>query len=172
MQWSKQDKDAFGQESKRKGACQQANFRSLCFLLNLGSEPVLRIWDPVPFWPLDPGSRINIFESLVTIFWVKCTIILCELAQILFFTCSKKKKLSILWYLDKARYVQSWDADPDSYRSVKYHLSCWIRIASYLNKKPNISVPKKFKWYENCKAKIFFEVKTQHHGPWKTGPDV
>ncbi len=43
---------------------------------------VLRIRDPVPFWPLDPGSGIgffrilytesqaHIFESLVTIYWV------------------------------------------------------------------------------------------------------
>ncbi len=43
----------------------------------------LRIRDPVPFWPLDPGSGIvffrisdpgsqtHIFESLITFFWVK-----------------------------------------------------------------------------------------------------
>jgi hypothetical protein len=51
------------------------------------------IWDPVPFWPLDPGSGIgflripypgsrdppsqtHIFESIVTIFWVKSSLIL------------------------------------------------------------------------------------------------
>jgi hypothetical protein len=50
---------------------------------------VLRIRDTVPFWLLDrdPGSQIgffpdpvsqtHIFESLMTIFWVKSYIILC-----------------------------------------------------------------------------------------------
>ncbi len=52
----------------------------------------IRIRDPVPFWPLDPGSGIGFFqipdlgsqthiiESLVTIFWIKCSIILWKLA--------------------------------------------------------------------------------------------
>jgi hypothetical protein len=56
------------------------------------------IRDPVPFLPLDPGSGIgffpgsqaHIFERSMTIFWVK-SIILCKLAQIFFFTCSKVK---------------------------------------------------------------------------------
>jgi hypothetical protein len=53
-------------------------------------RPVLRIRirDPVPFGPLDPGSGIglfripdpgsqtDIFESLVTTFWVKSSLIL------------------------------------------------------------------------------------------------
>ncbi len=63
----------------------------------------IRIRDPVPFWPLDPGSVIgffrisdpgsqtHIFESLVTIFWVKSSIILCKLAQIFFYSISKIK---------------------------------------------------------------------------------
>jgi hypothetical protein len=52
-----------------------------CFL------PVLRIWDPVIFCPLDlgygidffldPGSSTHIYESLVTIFWVKSTVVHC-----------------------------------------------------------------------------------------------
>jgi len=58
--------------------------------------PVLRIRDPVPFWPLDPGSgigffhipypgsQIHIFESLLTIFWLKSSIILWTWAQIFF----------------------------------------------------------------------------------------
>jgi hypothetical protein len=31
----------------------------------------LRIPDPVPFWPLDPGSQTHTFESLITIFGLK-----------------------------------------------------------------------------------------------------
>ncbi len=62
-------------------------------------RPVLRIriWDPVPFWPLDPGSGMNffpdpgsqthIFESLVTTFWVKSS----ELVQIFFLQHLKNK---------------------------------------------------------------------------------
>ncbi len=62
----------------------------------------------MPFWPLDPGSGLgfsgpgsqsHIFESLVTIFWVKSSIILWKLAQIFFFSTSKLKKFSILWNL-------------------------------------------------------------------------
>ncbi len=65
--------------------------------------PVLRIRirDPVPFWPLDPGSgmgffpdpgsRDHILKSFLTIFWVKSSIILWKLAQILFFSTSKLK---------------------------------------------------------------------------------
>ncbi len=67
-----------------------------------------RIRDPVPFWPRfrgswiqnrffsgsrisDPGSQTHIFESLVTIFWVKNSIILWKLAQIVFFSILKIK---------------------------------------------------------------------------------
>ncbi len=39
----------------------------------------------------DPGSQTHIFESLMTIFWVKSSIILCKLAQIFFFASSKIK---------------------------------------------------------------------------------
>ncbi len=56
----------------------------------------IRIWDLVSFCPLDPGSRIGFFwipnpyfESLVTIFWVKSSIILCKLAKKIFLTSSK-----------------------------------------------------------------------------------
>ncbi len=56
---------------------------------------MLRIRDPVPFWPLDtgsgivfsgyrisdPGSQTHIFESFVTIFLVKSSIILWKLGQ-------------------------------------------------------------------------------------------
>ncbi len=53
-----------------------------------GSGSGIRDW--VPFWPLDPrsgirndpGSQTHIFESLVTTFWVKSSIILWNLAQI------------------------------------------------------------------------------------------
>ncbi len=58
-------------------------------------HPVLRIRirDPGlgPFWPLDPGSQTHIFESLVTTFWVKSSIILWNLAQIFFLSSSKIK---------------------------------------------------------------------------------
>ncbi len=40
----------------------------------------IRIRDPVPFWPLDPGSQTHTFESLVTVFWVKSFIFLWKLA--------------------------------------------------------------------------------------------
>jgi hypothetical protein len=33
---------------------------------------------------LDPGSQTHIFESLMTIFWVESSIILCKLTQIFF----------------------------------------------------------------------------------------
>jgi hypothetical protein len=70
-----------------------------------GEKAVLRIRirDPVPFWLLDPGSGIDffwipnlgsqthIFESLVTIFWVKSSIILWKLAQIFFIQHFKNK---------------------------------------------------------------------------------
>ena len=64
---------------------------------------VFRIRDPVPFWPLDPESGISFFripdpnfpnhsfESLMTIFWVKSSIILWKLGQIFFFNTSKLK---------------------------------------------------------------------------------
>ncbi len=39
----------------------------------------------------DPGSQTHTFESLVTIFWVKSSIILSKLAQIFFFSTSKLK---------------------------------------------------------------------------------
>jgi hypothetical protein len=42
------------------------------------------------FFP-NPGSQIHIFESLVTIFWVKSSIILWKLAPIFFFSTSKLK---------------------------------------------------------------------------------
>ncbi len=44
----------------------------------------IRIRDPVPFWPLDPGSQTHIFESLETNLCVKSSIILWKLAQIFF----------------------------------------------------------------------------------------
>ncbi len=73
----------------------------------------IRIRDPVPFWPLDPGSGIGFFripdldpgsqthtfENLVTTFWAKSSIILWKLAQIFFFSTSKLKKCTILWNL-------------------------------------------------------------------------
>jgi hypothetical protein len=39
----------------------------------------------------DPGSQTHSFESLVTTFWVKSSIILCNLAQIFFLSSSKIK---------------------------------------------------------------------------------
>ncbi len=61
---------------------------------------MLRIRDPEPFSPRsgirdrffpDPGSRTHIFGSLVTIFWIKSSIIIWKLAQIYFFISSKIK---------------------------------------------------------------------------------
>jgi hypothetical protein len=43
----------------------------------------------------DLGSQTHIFGRLVTFCGVKSTIILCELAQIFFFTCSNIKQFSI-----------------------------------------------------------------------------
>ncbi len=53
------------------------------------------ILDPDRFFQ-DPGSQTHIFESLVTIFWVKSFIILWKLAQIFFFSISKLKKFSLM----------------------------------------------------------------------------
>ncbi len=50
-------------------------------------------------WIRDPGSLTHIYESLVTFFWVKSSIILWKLAQIFFFCTSKLKYCSILWNL-------------------------------------------------------------------------
>ncbi len=57
------------------------------------------------FFP-DPGSRIpdpgfqnHIFESLMTIFCIKSSIILWKLAHIFFFSNSNTKWFSVLWYL-------------------------------------------------------------------------
>ncbi len=47
----------------------------------------------------DLSSQTHIFESLVTVFWVKSSIILWKLAQIFFFGIPKVKKFSILWNL-------------------------------------------------------------------------
>jgi hypothetical protein len=41
----------------------------------------------------DPRSQTHIFEGLVTIFWVKTSIILGKLGQIFFFSLSKIKKI-------------------------------------------------------------------------------
>ena len=69
-------------------------------------KPVLRIRDPVPFWPLDPGSGIGFFRipdlgSRIpypyfwklndNFFWVKSSIILWKLAQIFFLQHLKNK---------------------------------------------------------------------------------
>ncbi len=61
----------------------------------------IQIRDPMPFWPLDPGSGIRngFFPDPGTIFWrafwqiflVKSSIILWKLAQIFFFSTSKLK---------------------------------------------------------------------------------
>ena len=44
----------------------------------------------------NPGSQTHIFEGLVTIFWVKTSIILGKLGQIFLFNLSKMKKYSVL----------------------------------------------------------------------------
>ncbi len=48
----------------------------------------IRIRDPVPFWPLDPGSGIGFSRILdpKSIFWVKSSIILWKLAHNFFFS--------------------------------------------------------------------------------------
>ncbi len=51
---------------------------------------LFRIPDPRSRIP-DPGSQTHIFESLVTTFWVKSSIILWNLAQIFFLSSSKIK---------------------------------------------------------------------------------
>ncbi len=68
-----------------------ASFEILCFFMWIyqfcGSVSGIRCL----FDPLDPGSWISdpYFESLVTIVWVKISIILWKLAQIFFFSISK-----------------------------------------------------------------------------------
>ncbi len=84
-------------------ACRQVKRKNnhICCLQYCGSGSGIR--DLVPFWPLDPGSAIrnrffpdlgsripdprsqtHIFDGIVTIFWVKSSIILWKLAQIFF----------------------------------------------------------------------------------------
>ncbi len=46
------------------------------------------------FFP-DPGSQTHIFQGLVTIFWVKTSIILGKLGHIFFFSISKIKQYGI-----------------------------------------------------------------------------
>jgi hypothetical protein len=60
-----------------------------CITINTGTQ-----WIHCLF---DPGTQTHIFESSMTIFWVKSSIILYKLAQIFFFTSSKRKFFSILW---------------------------------------------------------------------------
>ena len=66
-------------------------------IVNYFSFEVLKkkIWDPGlgAFWPLDPGSvsQTHIFESLLTTFCVKSSIILWNLAQTFFLSSSKIK---------------------------------------------------------------------------------
>ncbi len=48
---------------------------------------------------LTPGSQNHIFESLMTIFWIKSSIILWKAAQIFFFSNSNTKQFSVLWNL-------------------------------------------------------------------------
>ncbi len=83
--------------------------------LSKGVHAVLRIRtrDPVSLWPLDPGSgmglfrisdpgsQTHIFESLVTTFWVKSSIILLNLAQNIFLEQFKNKIILryIFWNL-------------------------------------------------------------------------
>ncbi len=86
----------FGCSSFLTPACQPATL--FCLF-----PPVSRIRDPVPFWPLDPGSGMGFFripdlgsqdhilQSFLTIFLVKSSIILWKLAQIFFFITSKLK---------------------------------------------------------------------------------
>jgi hypothetical protein len=51
------------------------------------------------------GSRIRcLFESLMTIFCVKSSIIICKLTQIFFFTSSKIKYFTILQFCDICDY--------------------------------------------------------------------
>jgi hypothetical protein len=44
------------------------------------------IFDP---WITDPGTQTHIFDSLVTIFWVKSSINSLKIGQIVFFSISK-----------------------------------------------------------------------------------
>jgi hypothetical protein len=52
-------------------------------------DPGIRyFFDP---WISDPGSQTHIFESLVTIFWVKCTLPLSEFCSNFFLHLFPKK---------------------------------------------------------------------------------
>jgi hypothetical protein len=102
-----------GSTSQRYGSGSGSFYHQCC-------GPGSGIRDPGlgPFWPLDPGSGIGlfripdlgsrisgpgsqtrIFESLVTTFWVKSSIILWNLAQIFFLSSSKIRKNSYFWEL-------------------------------------------------------------------------
>jgi hypothetical protein len=65
----------------------------------LGSGNQNRFFPDFGSWTPDPGTQTHIVESLVTIVWIKSSIILWKLAQIFFFSISKIKKISIMWNL-------------------------------------------------------------------------
>ncbi len=69
------------------------------------------------FFP-DPGSQTHTFESLVTIFWLKSSIILWKLAQIFFFSASKLKYTTILWNLWLHKKVWHQIFSPHSFVAV------------------------------------------------------
>ncbi len=54
----------------------------------------------------DPGSQTHIFESLVTIFWIKSSIILLKLAQIFFFSTSKLRNFQ---FCEICGYMKRYD---------------------------------------------------------------
>jgi hypothetical protein len=57
------------------------------------------------FFPY-PGSQIHTFDSLITYFWVKTTIILSVLANQNFFTCSKMKSFKIYDICDNKIWLE------------------------------------------------------------------
>jgi hypothetical protein len=101
-------------------------FKKLTLCIRTGSKKSvlqIRSRDPVPFWPLDPGSGIgffrisdpesqtHIYESVVTIFWVKSSIpvILWKSGQIFFLQHFKKKIIyNFLKFMAAKKRYDNW----------------------------------------------------------------
>ncbi len=102
------------------------------------------------FFP-DPGSQIHIFESLVTIFWVKSSIILWKLAEIFFF--------STKIICNFVKFVATWKVMTTNFFSP---LSFVAVFGSGMGKNQDpgsgINIPDPQHWYTGYHWKVFFLI--------------
>ncbi len=94
-----------------RGNSHQKKGEKTTFFLSCGSG-IRCLFDPGDpecyFRISDPGSQTHIAKRLVTIFWVKSTIILCEMAKKNFFTCSKIKNKIIFSFVIFGTPKKGW----------------------------------------------------------------